>query len=79
MLWCCPRPAASDRFFDVYQDINPSPPGWTGRMPLLHLRELLSALANVGQDARIDRIRDILGPFYSRQAGLTGPVLLPLG
>lgn len=27
MLWSCPRPPASDRFFDVYQELNPSPPG----------------------------------------------------
>ena len=43
MLWCCQRPAASDRFFDVYQELNPSPPGWAERMPFLHVRELLSA------------------------------------
>lgn len=65
MLWCCRRPAASQRLFDVYQEINPPPPGWAERMPLLHLRELLSSMANIGDsegDAR--RLRSILTPFY---------------
>ena len=41
MLWGSPRPAAAGRFFALYQELNPSPPGWTGRMPVLHLREKL--------------------------------------
>ena len=28
MLWGCQRPPPSERFFDVYQELNPSPPGW---------------------------------------------------
>ena len=28
MLWGCQRPAASERFFDLYQELNPSLPGW---------------------------------------------------
>ena len=43
------RPPASDRFFSVYQELNPSPPGWMDRMPVLHLRELLSSIAHFGQ------------------------------
>lgn len=67
MLWCCPRPAASDRFFEVYQELNPSPPGWTERMPVLHLRELLSTLAHLGGSRAVTgRIRDILAPFGAR-------------
>ncbi|HSZ38713.1 MAG TPA: fructosamine kinase family protein [Trebonia sp.] len=65
MLRCCPRPPASDRFFDVYQEVNPSPPGWAERMPLLHLRELLSIIASETDQARaVQRARDTLAPFY---------------
>ncbi len=67
MLWGCQRPAASDRFFDVYQELNPSPPGWAERMPFLHVRELLSAMAHMGDaDGGARRLRRILGPFYPR-------------
>ena len=68
MLWCNPRPPASDRFFAVYQELNPSPPGWAERMPVLHLRELLSSIAHFGPAASYDlgRVRDTLGPFYTR-------------
>jgi fructosamine-3-kinase len=38
MLWCSPRPPAAARFFEIYQELNPSPPGWADRMPVLHLR-----------------------------------------
>ena len=67
MLWCCQRPAVSQRFFDAYQEVNPSPSGWVERMPLLHLRELLSSIAHIGDsegDAR--RLRSILTPFYRK-------------
>jgi fructosamine-3-kinase len=64
MLWSCPRPPASGRFFDLYQELNPSPPGWAGRMPLLHLRELLSTAAHFGAEAAtLQRVRHILAPF----------------
>jgi len=67
MLWCCQRPAVSDRFFDVYQELNPSPQGWAERMPFLHVRELLSAMAHMGDaDGGARRLRRILTPFYSR-------------
>ncbi len=67
MLWSCPRPTASDRFFDVYQALNPSPPGWAERMPLLNLRELLSVAAQEAESAWAgERIRQILKPFYPR-------------
>jgi fructosamine-3-kinase len=65
MLWSCPRPSASDRFFDVYQELNPSPPGWRHRMPLLNLRELLSVVATFDDsDPVVQLIRDTLAPFY---------------
>lgn len=65
MLWCSPRPPASEEFFARYQELNPSPPGWTARMPLLHLRELLSVIAHFGAaSAAIGQARRILAPFY---------------
>jgi fructosamine-3-kinase len=68
MLWGSPRPPQSQRFFDVYQELNPSPPGWRERMPVLYLRELLSMLAHFG-DIAVDQaklVRDTLAPFYRR-------------
>ena len=37
-------------------------------MPVLHLHELLSSIAQFGPAASYDlgRVRDILGPFYQR-------------
>jgi fructosamine-3-kinase len=68
MLWCCQRPAASDRFFDVYQELNPSPPGWAERMPFLHVRELLSSIPHTGDPADdVRRLRRTLAPFYLRR------------
>ena len=68
MLWGNPRPPACDGFFAVYQELNPSPPGWAERMPVLHLRELLSSIAHFGPAASHDlgRVRDTLRPFYQR-------------
>ncbi len=65
MLWGCQRPPSSDRFFDVYQALNPSLPGWRERMPLLHVRELLSSMAHLGDsDGSAQRLRRTLAPFY---------------
>jgi len=68
MLWSNPRPPASGRFFAAYQELNPSPPGWAGRMPILHLREHLSVIAHFGAAApsTLNLIREILAPFYPR-------------
>ena len=67
MLRGCQRPTASDRFFDVYQELNPSLSGWAERMPFLHVRELLSAMAHMGDaDGGAHRLRRILSPFYPR-------------
>jgi fructosamine-3-kinase len=67
MLWGSPRSPASDRFFAAYQEMNPSPPGWVDRMPILYLREHLSVLAHFGADAvtTLNQTREILAPFYS--------------
>jgi len=66
MLWSCPPPPASDRFFKLYQELSPSPPGWIGRMPILHLRELLSTVAHFGTEAvsAVQHIRHTVAPFY---------------
>ena len=65
MLWGCQRPPSSDRFFDVYQELNPSPPDWRDRMPMLHIRELLSSMAHLGDsDGSARRLRRTLAPFY---------------
>lgn len=65
MLWGCQRPPASRRFFNVYQEVNPSPPGWAERMPLLHVRELLSSMAHIGDsEGDVRRLRSVLVPFY---------------
>ena len=65
MLWGCQRPPPSERFFDLYQELNPSLPGWRQRMPLLHVRELLSSMAHLGDtDGSARRLRRTLTPFY---------------
>jgi fructosamine-3-kinase len=67
MLWGCRRPPPSQHFFDLYQELNPSPPGWRERMPLLHVRELLSSMAHLGNsDGGAQRMRRILAPFCPR-------------
>lgn len=65
MLWSCPRPPASERFFELYQELSPSPPGWIDRMSILNLRELLSTVAHFGTEAAnaVQQIRDVLAPF----------------
>jgi fructosamine-3-kinase len=65
MLWSNLRPATSGRFFEVYQELSPSPPGWADRMPILNLRELLSTVAHFGTGAvsTIQQIRQVLAPF----------------
>jgi fructosamine-3-kinase len=71
MLWCESRPAQSRRFFEVYRELNPSPSGWDDwleRMPVLHLRERLSVLAQFGAAATdtVAQVRETLAPFYVR-------------
>jgi len=65
MLWSCPRPPASERFFELYQELSPSPPGWIDRMSILNLRELLSTVAHFGTEAvsAVQRIRHTVAPF----------------
>lgn len=62
MMYC--SPGAPSRFFEAYQEIQPMEPGWPERMPLLHLRELLSAVAHDGNKwGSVEQIRTIIHPF----------------
>ncbi|MEJ3746285.1 fructosamine kinase family protein [Actinomycetes bacterium KLBMP 9797] len=64
MLWCSPRPPEADRFFAVYEEIARPHDGWRDRMPLLHLRELLSVVGHGHDDwGAADEIRAIVKPF----------------
>lgn len=63
MLWCSPRAAASERFFAVYQEIAPLQDGWEERMPILHLRELLSVIAHDDDWGAVEAVRKIVAPF----------------
>jgi fructosamine-3-kinase len=79
MLWCSPRPSAADRFFAVYREISGLQDGWEERMPLLHLRELLSVIAHDDDDwGAAEAVRKIITPFRrsgGSGAGRTRPVL----
>jgi hypothetical protein len=66
-MWLLPRPAASDRIFSTWEAIARPEPGWTDRAPLLHVREMLSALAQFGDEhGTADRLRTVLMPFRRR-------------
>jgi len=61
MLWCSPKPAAAQRFFDAYAEAAPLVDGWRERMPLLHLRELLSIIAHGDDDwGAAGAVRDVI-------------------
>ncbi|TDE42604.1 aminoglycoside phosphotransferase [Nonomuraea mesophila] len=64
MLWCSPRPPDSDRFFEVYADAAGLEAGWRDRLPLFHLRELLSSIAHDDYAAECaEAVREIIAPF----------------
>ncbi|WP_327587611.1 fructosamine kinase family protein [Nonomuraea sp. NBC_00507] len=67
MLWCGPRPPASDRFFAAYAEAAPLADGWRERLRVFHLRELLSDIAHDdnGQGAA-QEVREIIAPFRPR-------------
>lgn len=69
MIYClglvAPHSRPPDRFYAAYAEIRPLDTGWRDRMPLLHLRELLSLLAHFG-NAKWDlagQIRAVLKTF----------------
>jgi len=67
MLWMSPRPAASDHFFAAWEAIARPEPGWAKRAPLLHIREMLSVLAQFGDmNSDADRLRAVIKPFRRR-------------
>ena len=62
MMYCTGRPPQA--FFAAYQEISPLADGWRERMPLLHLRELLSVVAHFGaRDDYVARIRKVIRRF----------------
>jgi fructosamine-3-kinase len=64
MMWSCDRPAESDAFFAAYEEVARPHDGWRDRMPLLHLRELLSQIAHGdGEWGALDVIRKTIAPF----------------
>jgi fructosamine-3-kinase len=56
MIYCLglewPTSRLPEHFYDAYAEIRPLEDDWRDRMPLLHLRELLSLLAHFGNDRR---------------------------
>ncbi|WP_153024710.1 fructosamine kinase family protein [Glycomyces albidus] len=67
MLWSSPRPPASERFFAVYREIAGLHDGWEERMPILHLRELLSIIAHDDDDwGAAEAVRTVIAPFKRR-------------
>jgi fructosamine-3-kinase len=63
-LWSNPRPPESERFFDVYAEVTGLEPGWPARLRLLHLRQLLTIIAQHDHDwGAAEQAREILAPF----------------
>jgi fructosamine-3-kinase len=64
MLWCGTRPPESESFFSAYAELVGLEDGWRERMPLLHLRELLSIVAHGDDDwGAADAVRTLVAPF----------------
>ncbi|MCD0442884.1 fructosamine kinase family protein [Glycomyces sp. A-F 0318] len=70
MTWCALRPPASERFFAVYREVAGLDDGWEERMPILHLRELLSVIAHDDDDdgGAAAAVRAVIAPFRRRGA-----------
>jgi fructosamine-3-kinase len=67
MVWSGNRPPQSDRFFPAYAEIAPLRDGWRERMPVLHLRELLSTIAHDDDDwGAVAAVRETIAPFARR-------------
>lgn len=67
MTWCALRPPASERFFAVYREAAGLHDGWEERMPILHLRELLSVIAHDDDDGGAAAgVRAVIAPFRRR-------------
>jgi fructosamine-3-kinase len=62
MMYC--TSGTPTRFFDAYQERHALEEGWQARMPLLHLRELLSCAAHFGEHySRIGDLHEILARY----------------
>jgi fructosamine-3-kinase len=67
MVWSANRPPVSDRFFAAYAEIAPLLDGWQQRMPVLHLREVLSVIAHDDDDwGAVAAVRKVIAPFARR-------------
>jgi fructosamine-3-kinase len=67
MVWSANRPPKSDRFFAGYAEIAPLHDGWQDRMPVLHLREMLSVIAHDDDDwGAVAAVRKVIAPFARR-------------
>jgi fructosamine-3-kinase len=67
MVWSANRPPVSEVFFAAYAELNPLHDGWRERMPLLHLRELLSTIAHDDDDwGAVAAVRKVIAPFRPR-------------
>lgn len=64
MLWCSPRPPASERFFAVYEELALSCDGWRDRAQLLRIWDMFSSIAH-GLDTwgAADIVRTLIAPF----------------
>ncbi|PZS24374.1 MAG: aminoglycoside phosphotransferase [Pseudonocardiales bacterium] len=67
-LWCAPRPPASERFFDVYEDLAHPFDGWRDQAQLLRVWNLFSVVAH-GLDTwgAAGIIRKLIAPFRCRR------------
>jgi fructosamine-3-kinase len=63
MVWSANRPPVSDRFFAAYAEIAPLLDGWQQRMPVLHLREVLSVIAHDDDWGAVAAVREVIAPF----------------
>jgi fructosamine-3-kinase len=67
MVWSANRPPVSDRFFAAYAETAPLLDGWQQRMPVLHLREVLSVIAHDDDDwGAVAAVRKVIAPFGRR-------------
>jgi fructosamine-3-kinase len=67
MVWSANRPPVSERFFAAYGEIAPLVDGWQQRMPVLHLREVLSVIAHGDDDwGAVAAVRKVIAPFGRR-------------
>ncbi|MEU4423457.1 fructosamine kinase family protein [Actinoplanes sp. NPDC024001] len=67
MMWSANRPPESDRFFPACAEVAPLRAGWRERMPILHLRELLSIIAHGDDDwGAVAAVREVIAPFARR-------------